>query len=80
MITSVNTRLYLAFAAISIMIVVATALAIFRLEGLWRVIDVTQRSIEQTAAYIIHLLEKHRSQAANTPEPQLPPPDKADGG
>ncbi|MFO1153722.1 MAG: pyruvate, water dikinase regulatory protein [Rhodospirillales bacterium] len=60
----------------AVMLEVREARRLYSRHG-WRVIDVTQRSIEQTAAYIIHLLEKHRGQAA---EPQLPPPDKADGG
>lgn len=38
-----NTRLYLAFAAISVLIVVATVLAIYRLDGLWRVINTTEK-------------------------------------
>jgi regulator of PEP synthase PpsR (kinase-PPPase family) len=44
----------------------------------WPVIDVTQRSIEQTAAYILQMLKKHRGEAAAA-EPHLPPPDRAGG-
>ena len=45
----------------------------------WPVIDVTQRSIEQTAAYIFQMLEKRRG-SPGAPDPQLPPPDKAGEG
>ena len=46
----------------------------------WPVIDVTQRSIEQTAAYIMKMLQKHRGEAPDAPAPELPPPDKAGEG
>lgn len=46
----------------------------------WPVIDVTQRSIEQTAAYIMKMLKKHRGEAVGAPEPHLPPPDRAGEG
>ncbi len=44
----------------------------------WPVIDVTQRSIEQTAAYILQMLKKHRGESGAA-EPHLPAPDRADG-
>jgi hypothetical protein len=47
----------------------------------WPVIDVTQRSIEQTAAFILHMLQQRQAGAggaARPPEP--PPPDKAGEG
>lgn len=44
----------------------------------WPVIDVTQRSIEQTAAFILQILKKHRGDT-DAPEPELPPPDRAGG-
>jgi regulator of PEP synthase PpsR (kinase-PPPase family) len=45
----------------------------------WPVIDVTQRSIEQTAAYILQMLKKHRGELKGVAEPHLPPPDRAGG-
>jgi len=65
--TSINTRLYLAFAAISIMIVVATALAIFRLEGLWRIIDVTEKQTFPETLAALQLSQKSALLAAGAP-------------
>ncbi len=62
-----NTRLYLAFAAISIMIVVATALAIFRLEGLWRIIDVTEKQTFPETLAAMQLSQKSALLAAGAP-------------
>jgi regulator of PEP synthase PpsR (kinase-PPPase family) len=49
----------------------------------WPVIDVTQRSIEQTAAFIVQMLARRQEAAAGaaaTPPPlEPPPPDRADG-
>jgi len=65
--TSLNTRLYLAFATIAIMIVVATALAIFRLEGLWRIIDVTEKQIFPETLAALQLSQKSALLAAGAP-------------
>lgn len=43
----------------------------------WPVIDVTQRSIEQTAAFILQMLQRRHSDAADAVAPLPPPPDKA---
>jgi len=67
MTTSVNTRLYVAFAAISIIIVVATALAIFRLEGLWRIIDVTEKQTFPETLAALQLSQKSALLAAGAP-------------
>ena len=62
-----NTRLHLAFAMISIMIVVATALAIFRLEGLWKVINVTEKETFPETLAAMQLSQRSALLAAGAP-------------
>jgi signal transduction histidine kinase/DNA-binding response OmpR family regulator/HPt (histidine-containing phosphotransfer) domain-containing protein len=62
-----NTRVSLAFAAISILLVVATALAMFRLDGLWQVINVTEKETFPETLAAMRLSEKSALLAAGAP-------------